>query len=58
MGGNWEALQEEQYMIKALTLTFQKHLESILDLTPPPLARLHRAWAIQVHITRILGFSN
>jgi hypothetical protein len=45
-------------MIKALTLTFQKHLESILDLTPPPLARLHRAWAIQVHITRILGFSN
>jgi hypothetical protein len=58
IGGNWEALQEEQYTIKTLTLAFWRHLESILDLTPPPLARLHHTHALQAHITRILGFSN
>jgi hypothetical protein len=58
-GGNWEAIREEQYMIKALTLSFHKHnLESILVPTPFPSAWLRYARALQVHTTRILGFSN
>jgi hypothetical protein len=58
MGGNWEALQEEQYMIKTFILVFQKHLESILNLTPPPSAWLRHARAFQAHTIRIIGFSN
>ncbi len=39
MGGNWEALQEEN-MIKTLVLTSRRRLELTPDSTPPPLARL------------------
>jgi hypothetical protein len=35
MGGNWDALQEE-HTIRMFTLAFRRHLELILDHTPPP----------------------
>jgi hypothetical protein len=47
MGGDWEALQEEN-MIKTLVLAFCKCLELIPNPTPTPLAQLHDTWALLI----------